>query len=205
MTWLGFLVVSSALAQTPAPPRPLARSPVQEAMEKQRAAAAVQREAVRKQVEMANEWRDPGIAPAESDCDPIAEVALAPMIDAAAQTHSVQPKVLRAVMEQESGFRPCAVSRKGAQGLMQLMPETAGQLGVEDAFDPKQNIEAGARYLKELLDKYKGDLSLALGAYNSGPSTVDQTGKIPDIPETRDYVAAILKKLAAPQESKPPK
>lgn len=205
MTWLGFLVVSSALAQTPAPSKPPARNPFQEAMEKQRAAAAVQREAVRKQVEMANQWRAPAVAPAETDCDPIAEVELTPMIDAAAQTHSVQPKVLRAVIEQESGFRPCAVSRKGAQGLMQLMPETAGQLGVEDAFDPKQNIEGGARYLKELLDKYKGDLSLALGAYNAGPSTVDQAGKIPDIPETRDYVAAILKKLAAPPESKTPK
>jgi len=205
MTWLGFLVVSSALAQTPVPSKPPARSPVQEAMEKQRAAAAVQREAVRKQVEMANQWRAPELAPPASDCDPIADVELSPMIDAAAQTHSVQPKLLRAVMEQESGLRPCAVSRKGAQGLMQLMPETAGQLGVDDVFDPRQNIEAGARYLKELLDKYKGDLPLALGAYNAGPSTVDQAGKIPDIPETRDYVAAILKKLAAPSESKPAK
>jgi soluble lytic murein transglycosylase-like protein len=128
------------------------------------------------------------------------------MIDAAAQSHSVQPKLLRAVMEQESGLRPCALSSKGAQGLMQLMPDTAGQFGVDDAFDPKQNIEGGARYLKELLDKYKGDLPLALGAYNAGPASVDQAGKVPDIPETRDYVAAILKKLAAspPADPKPP-
>jgi len=133
-------------------------------------------------------------------------VELTPMIDAAAQTHSVQPKLLRAVMEQESAYRPCAVSVKGAQGLMQLMPDTSGKLGVEDPFDPKQNIEAGARYLKELLDKYKGDLPRALGAYNAGPSTVDQAGQVPDIPETRDYVAAILKKLAAsaPADPKPP-
>jgi soluble lytic murein transglycosylase-like protein len=76
------------------------------------------------------------------------------------------------------------------------MPDTAEQLAVHDVFDPKENIEAGAKYLKQLLDKYKGDLKLALGAYNAGPTTVDQAGGIPDIPETRDYVDSILKKLA---------
>jgi soluble lytic murein transglycosylase-like protein len=237
MKWLCFLLVTAALArtvaQTPSPPAaqtPVqtpaqtavqtpaqpARNPFQEAMEKQRAASAVQRDAVRKQAEMAAQWRAPATAlteateaplteTPEAECRPIAEVELTPMIDAAAQTHSVEPKLLRAVMERESGFRPCAVSPKGAQGLMQLMPDTAGQLGVEDAFDPKQNIDGGAKFLKQLLDKYKGDLPLALGAYNAGPSTVDQAGKVPDIPETRDYVAAILKKLAAspPSEPKP--
>jgi soluble lytic murein transglycosylase-like protein len=197
--WLCYLVVPAALAQP-------ARSPIQEAMEKQRAAAAVQRIAVRQQAEMAAQWWLPAMpateAP-EAECSPIPDVELTPMIDAAAQTHSVQPKLLRAVMEQESGLRPCAVSPKGAQGLMQLMPDTAGQLGVEDPFDPKQNIEGGARFLKQLLDKYKGDLPLALGAYNAGPSAVDQTGKVPDIPETRDYVAAILKKMLAAQPSEP--
>jgi soluble lytic murein transglycosylase-like protein len=233
MKWLCFLLVPAALAQTlaqtpaqptaqtpaqpaaqtpaqptaQAPAQP-ARIPFQEAMEKQRAAAAIQRDAVRKQAEMAAQWRTPATsfeateAP-EAECSPIAEVELTPLIDAAAQTHSVEPKLLRAVMERESGFRPCAVSPKGAQGLMQLMPDTAGELGVEDAFDPKQNIDGGARFLKQLLDKYKGDLPLALGAYNAGPSTVDQTGKVPDIPETRDYVAAILKKMLAAPASEP--
>jgi soluble lytic murein transglycosylase-like protein len=209
MQWLCYLVVPAALAQTPAQPP---HSPIQEALEKQRAAAAVQRGAVRKQAEMAAQWRAPAITATEApeaspaECSQIAEGELTPMIDAAGRAHSLQPKLLRAVMEQESGFRPCAVSPKGAQGLMQLMPDTAGQLGVEDPFDPKQNIEAGALFLKQLLDKYKGDLSLALGAYNAGPSAVDQTGKVPDIPETRDYVSAILKKLAAttPAEPKPP-
>ena len=78
---------------------------------------------------------------------------------------------------------------------MQLMPDTAGSLGVKDPFDPQQSIEAGARYLKQLLDKYKGDLKLALGAYNAGPAAVDAAGAIPDIPETHDYVDAILKKI----------
>ena len=210
MNWLLLLAVPAGLAQTPAqtPVEP-PRNTVQEAIQKQRAAAAIQREAVRKQAEMAAQWRAPALSPLsapETECGPIAEVELAPMIDAAAQSHSVEPKLLRAVVEQESANRPCAVSPKGAQGLMQLMPETAGQLGVDDPFDPRQNIEAGARYLKELLDRYKGDLLLALGAYNAGPSNVDQAGKVPDIPETRDYVAAILKKLAAapPLEPKPP-
>jgi len=135
---------------------------------------------------------------APADCDPIAETELAPMIDTAAKGHELQPKLLRAVMEKESAFRPCAVSPKGAQGLMQLMPDTAGQFGVSDVFDPKQNIEAGATFLKQLLDKYKGDIGMALGAYNAGSSTVDQAGGIPNIAETRDYVDAILKKIALP-------
>jgi len=167
-------------------------------MQKQRAAIAIQREAVKKQADLAKEWRAPSlseIAPPPADCDPIADVELTPMIDAAAQKHSVEPKLIRAVIEQESGLRPCALSPKGAQGLMQLMPETAGQLGVEDPFDAKENVEGGARYLKGLLDKYKGDVSLALAAYNAGPSAVDQAGRVPEIPETVDYINAILKKL----------
>ena len=105
--------------------------------------------------------------------------------------------LLRAVIGQESAFHPCAVSSKGAQGLMQLMPEVASRLGVKDIFDPKQNVEAGAQYLKELLDKYKGDLSRALAAYNAGPAAVDQANGIPDIPETREYVESILGHLSA--------
>jgi soluble lytic murein transglycosylase-like protein len=104
------------------------------------------------------------------------------------------------VIGQESAFHPCAVSSKGAQGLMQLMPEVASRLGVKDVFDPKQNVAAGAQYLKELLDKYKGDLSKALAAYNAGPTAVDQANGIPDIPETRQYVESILGQLNA----KPP-
>jgi soluble lytic murein transglycosylase-like protein len=78
---------------------------------------------------------------------------------------------------------------------MQLMPETAGELSVKDPFDPKENIAAGARYLKQLLDKYKGDTRLALAAYNAGPNAVDAASGVPDIAETRDYVEAILKKI----------
>lgn len=190
-----YLLVIPAAALAQSPP---AKNPFQEAMQKQRAAIAIQREAVKKQADLAKEWRAPSlseIAPPPADCDPIADVELTPMIDAAAQKHSVEPKLIRAVIEQESGLRPCALSPKGAQGLMQLMPETAGQLGVEDPFDAKENVEGGARYLKGLLDKYNGDVSLALAAYNAGPSAVDQAGRVPEIPETVDYINAILKKL----------
>jgi soluble lytic murein transglycosylase-like protein len=166
-------------------------------VQKQRAAVAMQREAVRKQALAAGAWLVPwGTAPlADAPCDPIADPAVAPIIEGAAKAHDLQPNLIRAVIEQESAFRPCAVSSTGAEGLMQLMPDTAEQLGVSDPFDAAQNIEAGAKYLKELIDKYKGDLAQALGAYNAGPAAADQAGGIPGIPETRDYVDAILKKL----------
>jgi soluble lytic murein transglycosylase-like protein len=170
----------------------------QSAMEKQRAAMAIQRESVRKQSEMAAQWQgasSPAIEAPDSDCPPVADVELTLLIDRAAQQHQVDTKLLRGVIEQESGFRPCAISTKGAKGLMQLMPATIEQFKVDDVFDPQQNIEAGATYLRQLLDKYKGDLKLALAAYNAGSSTVDKTGGIPDIKETQDYVDGILKKL----------
>jgi len=165
----------------------------QSSMEKQRAAAAIQRESVRKQVELAAQWRGPSIDAPE--CDALPEVELTPLIDGAAQVNHVQPQLLRGVIEQESAKRPCAVSAKGAKGLMQLMPATAEQFHVDDPFDAKQNVEAGARYLKELLDRYQGDIKLALAAYNAGPAAVDQAGTIPDIKETQEYVEAIFKKL----------
>jgi soluble lytic murein transglycosylase-like protein len=114
------------------------------------------------------------------------------LLGVAATSQHVDPKLLRGVVIQESGFRPCAVSSRGALGLMQLMPATAEQFQVADPFDARQNIEAGARYFKELLDRYKGDIPLALAAYNAGPGAVDAAKGIPDIPETRDYVRSIL-------------
>jgi soluble lytic murein transglycosylase-like protein len=173
----------------------------QSAMEKQRAAIAAQRAAVRQQRETAVPWMlaPPGSEAAPGieaeDCAPIADPELTPLIESAAKQHQVEPKLLRGVIEQESGFRACAISSKGAKGLMQLMPATIEQFGVGDVFDPKQNIEAGATYLRQLLDKYKGDINLALAAYNAGPATVDQTGGIPDIKETQDYVERIVKKM----------
>lgn len=170
------------------------------AAELQRAAMAVQRAAIRKQAEDLGLWLMPldGKPPPETaeppDCDPLDDKVVNPLIEDAAKQQSLDPKLLHAMIGQESAFRPCAVSAKGAEGLMQLMPETAAELGVADPFDPKQNLDGGARFLKQLLDKYKGDLPQALGAYNAGPKTVDESGGVPDLQETREYVDAILAK-----------
>jgi len=170
------------------------------AIEKQRSAMEIQREAARKQAESvarAFGLQRPLVA---AECDPLPDTDASALIGSAATSQHVDPKLLRAVIAQESGFRPCAESGKGALGLMQLMPATVDQFQVADPFDPQQNIEAGAKYLKQLLDKYGGDLSLALAAYNAGPAAVDAAKGIPDIRETRDYVKAIL---AATQPAPP--
>lgn len=106
--------------------------------------------------------------------------------------------LLRAVARRESAFKPCAVSPAGAMGLMQLMPETASMLGVEDPFDTAQSIFGGARFLRFLLDRFQNDLPLALAAYNAGPSAVDHYGGVPPYTETRDYVSSILRMLGLP-------
>ncbi len=138
-------------------------------------------------------------------CDPVPEDTVAPFVLGAAQRENLDPKLVTAVIQQESGFRPCAISDKGAQGLMQIMPDTADRFSVKDPFDAKQNVDAGAKYLKELITKYSGNLALALSAYNAGPETVDKTGGLPNIPETTDYVKAILTKLGIepPAEQNP--
>jgi soluble lytic murein transglycosylase-like protein len=131
----------------------------------------------------------------QPQCDPIAAPALSAMIDTAANKNGVAPSVIREVARQESGFRPCVVSPKGAEGLMQLMPATQDQFKVVDPFNPMASLDAGTRLLRQLLDRYHGDLSLALSAYNAGAGTVDKAGGIPQIPETQNYVANILGRL----------
>jgi soluble lytic murein transglycosylase-like protein len=128
-------------------------------------------------------------------------------ITAAAASTGVDASLLRAVIHAESAFNPLAVSNKGAQGLMQLMPATVEQFGVKDPFEVKQNIDAGAKFLKELIGRYSGNLALALGAYNAGPATVDAADGVPQNAETMTYVSEILAKLgirpAAPNNVKP--
>ncbi|NTU43543.1 MAG: lytic transglycosylase domain-containing protein [Nitrospirales bacterium] len=108
-----------------------------------------------------------------------------------AKRHNVDPQLIKAVIRAESNWNPRAVSPKGARGLMQLMPSTAADLGVINSFDPEENIEGGVRYLKYLLEKFKGDLTLALAAYNAGPRKVEQTMSVPAIPETINYVKRV--------------
>jgi soluble lytic murein transglycosylase len=113
------------------------------------------------------------------------------LIGLTAREQRVQPALVKAVIAAESSFDPAAVSRKGAQGLMQLMPGTARELGVDDPLEPTDNVRGGARYLRNMLDRY-GDLSRAIAAYNAGPTAVDRYGGIPPYPETQDYVNRVL-------------
>lgn len=109
----------------------------------------------------------------------------------AAARHNVDPNLVRAVIKQESNFNANAVSRKGAIGLMQLMPSTARQLNVKNPFDPQQNVEGGVRHLKQLLDSYGGDVNLALAAYNAGSGAVARSSGVPHYAETQNYVRRI--------------
>ena len=113
---------------------------------------------------------------------------------AAAERHGLDPELVLAVVGVESAFRPEAVSPKGAQGLMQLMPRTAVSLGVEDAFDPEQNLDGGVRHLGSLLAQYDGDVERALAAYNAGEGAVARHGGIPPFRETREYVKRVLER-----------
>ncbi len=167
---------------------------------------AKQKESIRKQTGAASadsfftvEWTGPATVslPPAFDCDPLPASESEPLITAAATAHKLDPALIRAVIRKESGFRPCAYSPKGAMGLMQLMPDTAEHFNVKDPFASPENVMAGAKYLKQLMEHFKGDLKLTLAAYNAGQGRVDgDPPAVPDIPETRDYVDQILQSLS---------
>jgi soluble lytic murein transglycosylase-like protein len=210
--WLLSALVVAVRAQTPAsPPKTAEPDAVQAAVQSGMAAALVQQRAsVLKQVSavmgrapvpaasfFTAPWVESPVAFNLPPCDALPTAQLEELIETNSKQAAVKPELIRAVISEESGGRPCAVSSKGAQGLMQLMPATADQFGVKDPFDPKQNVEAGTKLLKQLLDKYHGDTSLALSAYNAGEDRVDRDGKVPSIPETMNYLKDILTKLPA--------
>jgi len=153
-------------------------------------------------------------APADSQASttsPSAKFGPAPalnqVVNSASAAYHLDPDLVNSVIHAESGFNSRAVSPKGARGLMQLMPGTASQLGVNDAFDPEANVVGGSRYLRELLEHYNFDLVKALAAYNAGPERVEQYQGVPPFRETRTYVARIVheyntKKIAQEKEAK---
>jgi soluble lytic murein transglycosylase-like protein len=142
----------------------------------------------------------PGAAPfspnsgaAHLKVQPSSNQSLSELISGAGKRHQIDPDFINSVIRAESGFNSHAVSKKGAQGLMQLMPKTASQLGVGNAFDPRANVEGGTRYLRELLEKYNFDVPKALAAYNAGPQRVDRYQSIPPYSETQTYVSQVIR------------
>jgi len=123
--------------------------------------------------------------------DADARVSIESLVKQAGRRHGVAPELIHAVIRQESGYNPFAISQKGARGLMQLLPQTAEWLGVQDIFDPAENVEGGVKLLRYLLDRYEGDEALALAAYNAGQGAVEEHGGIPPFQETVDYVRRV--------------
>ena len=203
--FLAAWTLATAFAQTPANFEESVRAAMAPSIAQQRASIQKQAAAARNTAGASSFFSTeiPTMATVLADCDPLPPAQLNPIVNEAAQKQGVSADLILAVIDQESAARPCAISFRGAQGIMQLMPATAGQFDVQDPFDPKQNIEAGAKLLKILLDKYDNDLSLVLGAYNAGSGRVDREGGIPPIPETLNYVSEILRKLngSAPAKS----
>ena len=144
-----------------------------------------------------------GARPISAATGPFAE-----LIQAAASRYSVDADLITSVIATESNFDPKAISRRNARGLMQLLPQTAAQLGVKNIFDPSENIDAGTRYLRDLLQRYKNDLVLTLAAYNAGPERVQRYGRIPPYAETQSYVRRVkraydVRKSLAPASKTP--
>lgn len=125
----------------------------------------------------------------------VSNTQYATLVHKIAEEHYIDPELIKAVIKAESNWDPFAISRKGAMGLMQLMPDTVFMLNVKNPFNPEENIRAGIRYLKYLLDRFNGDLLLALAAYNAGPTVVERFGGIPPISETQEYIKKVLSHL----------
>jgi soluble lytic murein transglycosylase-like protein len=147
------------------------------------------------------QWRNPGPPPtaaaraktyAEARAIILAPTAYREQIRRAAETYALPEELLHAVMSVESGYNPVAMSNKGAAGLMQLMPDTAKDMYVSDVWNPSQNIDGGARYLRILANQYEGDLTKTLAAYNAGPEAVRRAGGVPGYQETREYIRKVL-------------
>lgn len=187
------------------PPKPMEKS---KPAEKQLTGVERQRLSVERQMQTIREYYPPPFAgssgvivgaPPPADCPPVSASQVKPIIDREASRNKIDARLVQAVVEAESAYSPCAVSPVGAMGLMQLMPSTAESLQVSDPYDPSQNITAGTLYLKQMLERYGGDIAKALAAYNAGPARVDASGGIPSIPETQEYVRRVMGKISPPR------
>jgi soluble lytic murein transglycosylase-like protein len=194
---LGAALAAACLAQDPRAAMEASIAKQRESIEKQKSSIQAAQPAAGGDGFFHSAWSARLIPPPPPvpECDPVPEEEIGPLVEEAAKREGLTPDLLRAVIEKESAYVPCAVSSKGAQGLMQLMPGTAADMGVQDPFDPRQNVGGGARFLKQLMQKYDGNLVLALAAYNAGPGRVDTAGGVPPIPETLDYISKILDKV----------
>jgi soluble lytic murein transglycosylase-like protein len=134
----------------------------------------------------------PFAPPAASAAAPVAPEQIDALVSQNAATWQVDPSLVKAIIANESGFDANATSKVGAQGLMQLMPSTAQSVGVRNSYDPAQNVAGGTRYLKGLLDRFNGDVRLAVAAYNAGPGAVEKYGDVPPYAETQNYVQNVL-------------
>jgi soluble lytic murein transglycosylase-like protein len=134
-------------------------------------------------------------APSESDAAPVPPEQIDALVQQNAAIWQVEPALIKSVIANESSFNANATSSAGAQGLMQLMPETAASLGVKNPYDPVQNVAGGTRYLRGLLDRFNGDTRLAVAAYNAGPGAVEKYGDVPPYAETKNYVQNVLGSL----------
>jgi len=197
MFGVGFLILSRAWAQPEAakekPPPVKSLS----AIERQRLSVERQMQSIRENFPSPFAGNTSAViaSPPTPECPPSSAAEVKPIIDREAARQKVDARLIQAIVEAESAYSPCAVSPVGAMGLMQLMPSTANSLDVSDPYDPNQNITAGTQYLKQMLDRYGGDIAKALAAYNSGPARVDAAGGIPSIPETQEYVRKIMGKI----------
>jgi soluble lytic murein transglycosylase-like protein len=184
-----------AFALTPSISAATAAELQEAAAQRQLAAAARQVAAVAKFQSAATKPGEIPIFAASYDCEQLPDNEIR-RLAAEAATQLVSAELIQSVIAEESAGRPCAVSVKGALGLMQLMPGTAAELDVSTPMDPVANVRGGTSYLNELINKYKGNLGLALAAYNAGPARIDAEGRVPDIPETQRYVANVLRRVS---------